>query len=479
MFEQPRHTIWAAPSLLAGFLWISTAAGLSFVASLLPWVIGGALLSGGVTQLVAPGDRRMTQLGALAGLVAALLALPYAFVVGPATALGLFVAGLAGTWSSGRVALQLEPHIPGVPAPTVSAATAAKVAADDLILGFEMLAGTVSFPLDGTIERVIDEIDLAHSQFARDGFLEKPETYHVAPPDLVDPEIRLRDVAGQRVEVLRFESGYAPPEDEPGRERWLGYDACRDGWAYVLRHDGPPRPWLIATNGYRMGRAPIDVSIFARFFHDGGHAGTQRAAGLGLNVLIPVLPLHGPRRRGWHSGDGMLGIELMDTIHAETQGLWDMRRLLSWIRSQGSPAVGAFGLSLGGLTTANFASLAEGLASAVPGIPLVDIRRTLDRHGASHQLRYAESLGLDLDRVGDVLRVIDPTRLTPQVPHEGRFLFAGTADRLVTPDQVRDLWRHWDEPEIVWYDGAHVSFALEPAVWEGVDRTLRENGLAA
>ena len=148
-------------------------------------------------------------------------------------------------------------------------------------------------------------------------------------------------------------------------------------------------------------------------------------------------------------------------------------------RSQDAPAVGAFGLSLGGLTTANFASLAEGLVSAVPGIPLVDARRTFHQHGASHQLRYAESLGLDLDRVGDVLRVIDPTRLTPQVPHEGRFLFAGTADRLVTPDQVRDLWRHWDEPEIVWYDGSHMSFALEPAVWEGVDRTLRENGLAS
>jgi hypothetical protein len=48
----------------------------------------------------------------------------------------------------------------------------------------------------------------------------------------------------------------------------------------------------------------------------------------------------------------------------------------------------------------------------------------------------------------------------------------------VTPDQVVDLWRHWEEPEIVWYEGTHVSFMGERSVWAGVDRTLSENGLA-
>ena len=57
-------------------------------------------------------------------------------------------------------------------------------------------------------------------------------------------------------------------------------------------------------------------------------------------------------------------------------------------------------------------------------------------------------------------------------------MFAGTADRLVTPDHVRDLWRHWEEPEIVWYQGSHISFLKERAVWAGVDRVLRENGLS-
>jgi hypothetical protein len=479
VFDQPRFSAWSVPTLVAGIAWVSTAVSAAGPASIPLGVLGTILVASGVMQLLAPGDHRITQLGAFAGLAGALVALPSMFAVGVAPGLALLLTALFGAWGAGRMAIQVEPHVEGVPQPGKSVPTAAKVAVDEAILGFEALSGTGSIPTDGTLDRVIDELDGAHAFFAREGFLEKPETYHVTPPDLLDPDVRVEEIAGHRVEVLRFDSGYAPPEGGPGRDRWLGHAPCREGWAYVLRHEGPPRPWLIATNGYRMGHARIDVPFFARFFKDHGRPGSPGAAGLGLNVLIPVLPLHGPRRIHWHSGQGFLGVEVLDTIHAETQGLWDMRRLLSWVRAQGAPAIGAFGLSLGGLTTANFASLATGLSAAVPGIPLLSIERILRRHAPAAQLAWAMDQGFDFERAADLLRVITPTSLTPQVRKENRFLFGATGDRLVTPDHVRDLWRHWDEPEIVWYDGSHISFAREKAVWEGVDRTLRESGLAA
>jgi hypothetical protein len=93
-------------------------------------------------------------------------------------------------------------------------------------------------------------------------------------------------------------------------------------------------------------------------------------------------------------------------------------------------------------------------------------------------MRYAQTLGYDLDRMSEVLRVISPLALAPRVPLPGRMIFAANADRLVPPDQPLDLWRHWEEPEIVWYEGTHVGFMNEHRVWAGVDRTLRENGLA-
>ena len=93
-----------------------------------------------------------------------------------------------------------------------------------------------------------------------------------------------------------------------------------------------------------------------------------------------------------------------------------------------------------------------------------------------HQ-RARETL-MQLRRVIFAALVIAPLAMAPRVPREGRMIFAGTADRLVPSDQIVDLWRHWEEPEIVWYEGTHVSFANERSVWAGVDRTLRENGLA-
>ena len=476
MFAQSRWSILAAPTLGVGLCWMAQAASQPLLAALPLWLVATALVASGGGQLLTPGDRRITQIGALAGVVGAVVALPYAFVIGPGTALFLVASALFASWGAGRMALHLEPHVYDVPAPTPNMSLAAKVAIDELILGFEHLSGTLGFDLDGTIERIIEEVDEMHVRFTNEGILEKPETYHQAPPDLLDPEIRVQKMAGHRVEVLRFDSGYAPAEGEPGRERWLSYDSCRDAWAYVLRHEGPPRPWLIATNGYRMGHGAIDVGLFDRFHKEGA---ANRGSGLGLNVLIPVLPLHGPRKRSFHSGSGFLSVDVIDTLHGEAQAMWDIRRLLSWVRSQDAPCVGAFGLSLGGLTTANFASLAEGLVCAVPGIPLTDIARMAERHAAAHQIRYAEALGYDFDRISEVLRVISPLALSPKVPHSGRMIFGATADRLVTPDQVRDLWRHWEEPEMVWYQGTHISFMNERDVWAGVDRTMRESGLVA
>jgi len=473
LFEQPRWSKWSVLNLVAGAAWISQATSLGFLAGMPIWIVASVFMASGFSQLIWPGDTRITQTGALAGAVGVVVALPYAFGLGFGSFLILLGSSLAAAWGAGRMALQLEPHYEGVPVPEPTFQLAAKVALDELILGFEQW-GATGFPLDGTLERVIDEMERTHALFDREGFLEKPDGYHVMPPDLEDPEIRREEIAGHQVEMLRFESGYAPASSEPGRERWLAYEPCRDARAYVLRHrddsqgGGSPRPWLICTNGYRMGFARIDIGLCERFYDQ-----------LGLNVLIPVLPLHGPRRLGWHSGSGFLGIDLIDTLHAEAQAVWDMRRLLSWARAQGAPAVGAFGLSLGGYTTALFASVAEGLTSAIPGIPLADIPRIVSRHAAPHQMRYAEHLGFDLERAREILRVVSPLVLKPKVPLEGRMIFGATADRLVTPDHVRDLWRHWDEPEIVWYDGGHVTFGSEREVWAGVDRTLRENGLSA
>ncbi len=150
MFPQSRWPIWSAPTLVAGLFWISTAAEASLPLSLPLWIVGSALLASGGGQLFAPGDHRMTQIGALAGLLGALLSLPLALGVGLGNALLLLLTAGLGSWGAGRLALDVEKHVDGVPTPETSPSVVAKVAGDELILGFEQVLGTAGFALDGT-----------------------------------------------------------------------------------------------------------------------------------------------------------------------------------------------------------------------------------------------------------------------------------------------------------------------------------------
>ena len=84
--------------------------------------------------------------------------------------------------------------------------------------------------------------------------------------------------------------------------------------------------------------------------------------------------------------------------------------------------------------------------------------------GSPWLLALLESLGLSLDRIERLVRVISPLALAPRIAWDRRYLYAATADRLVPPHGVQALWEHWGRPRLDWYDGSHVSFGWEPTV---------------
>ena len=86
-----------------------------------------------------------------------------------------------------------------------------------------------------------------------------------------------------------------------------------------------------------------------------------------------TLPLHGARAAGRRSGAGFLDAHPLATNAAFEQAVWELRRLAGWLRAQGSPALGVYGMSLGGYTAALFASIERGLACAVPLVPAVSL----------------------------------------------------------------------------------------------------------
>ena len=72
-----------------------------------------------------------------------------------------------------------------------------------------------------------------------------------------------------------------------------------------------------------------------------------------------------------------------------------------------------------------------------------------------------------------LLRLVSPLALEPVVPHERRAIFAGVVDRVVPPVQAHSLWRHWEQPRIGWYQGAHQRFIRASEGREVLEETLR------
>jgi hypothetical protein len=460
--KEPQHfPVVAGIPLLAGGCWLWAAAQAGLLPFVLMLPVSGGLFAGGMGLLLWAGDRRINQTLALAGGVGTLAFPLLAVGLGAATAFWLSLLAAASAVAAGSAAVAQSSPIEDVPQPQAGLGLSASVALDEMVLGLEQLSSAI--PRGDALRGMAEEVDAALDLYRGRGWLDDPLGYHLAPPPLTSPKIESARTGRIRYEHLQFESLYEPHPEEPGRERWLAYEPPRSAHAYLLRHEDANRPWLVCTNGYRMGLPAIDLRAFGHYHRV-----------LGLNVLVPVLPLHGPSRIGRRSGQGFLGGQVMDTVHAEAQAIWDIRRMIGWLREEGASAIGVTGLSLGGYTTALLAGVEPGLACVIAGIPATDLAQIFWRHGPPLQLEYLSGLGIDQARVSELMTVVSPLAVEPRVPLEGRFIFGGNADRLVTPDHIRDLERHWGSPRTLWYAGGHLSFRMDPRIQHAIDAHLRE-----
>jgi len=304
--------------------------------------------------------------------------------------------------------------------------------------------------------------------FAARGWLDSPTDYHRDPDPPDDHRSSDEHALGLRYEHTTFTSGWEPDPEEPGRDRWLRHEANATVHAWVARAPGSgQRSWLVCAHGFGMGANPfVDLRAFR----------TPQLQRRGVNVVIPVLPLHGPRASGRVRGEDLMTIDLVDSMHGIAQATWDLRRTIRWLRAtQGAERIGVIGYSLGGLVAALVASLEEDLSCVIAGIPVVDLPGLFRRHSGPHVGRLAEEHGVLGPVADDVHRVVSPLAMACKVPSERRYIFAGLADQMSTFDQARRLWLHWGRPTMAPYAGGHVGFFWSGAVKGLVDQAVADS----
>ncbi len=334
-------------------------------------------------------------------------------------------------------------------------------------IGMNLLTGV---PHPTTLRRAQAEAQAMARFAAESGFHEDPASYHRTPQAPADVQRKAaRAWAGPRptsYEDLRFPSAYAPHAGEPGGRRWLKHPTNHTFAAQLFEHEGAPRPWVVCVHGFGMG---TPVPNFAAFRAEWLHRE------LGYNVVMPSLPLHGPRSSARMSGGEVLTPDYLQLAHLFAQGTWDVRRLIAWIRARGGTRIALYGLSLGGYVSALVSSLEDDLSGVIAGIPAVDFPNVARDNEPWVMSRYGEDQKIDWEEVRGATHAVSPLAHAPRVPVERRYIFAGTADRVARPDQARALWRHWDRCAIHWFSGGHVAAQFNRSVTPFVERALIES----
>jgi pimeloyl-ACP methyl ester carboxylesterase len=291
-----------------------------------------------------------------------------------------------------------------------------------------------------------------------DGTLGLPSRFFPAP---AEPTVTLTPVGdgplGTQVVDLRYPSDYEPflpdardlhlraSENLTAHARW---------WT-----SGRGRPTIVLLHGWGGGNHWVTARTFA----------VPYWLRHGYDVAAFVLPFHGDRAPGTgalrrvRSGALFPSLNPIRTNEGFGQAIFDLRGLAQFLRRRGASAVGALGMSLGGYTTALWASVAGpddpagGIDFAVAMIPAVSMARLMWRHGEdSPERARAVKAGITEDLLVETFAVHTPTTRPARLERERLFVIAGRGDRITPPDHAEALAAHWGV-SVRWFDGGHLA----------------------
>jgi pimeloyl-ACP methyl ester carboxylesterase len=275
---------------------------------------------------------------------------------------------------------------------------------------------------------------------------EHPEFFR--PARAIEPGERLVRWAagGRRVVDLTWSSEYTVFEPSIA-ERFHKYAENRFGAARLFL--GPePRPVAILVHGYLAGQYDLEQRIWPIAWLDR----------IGLDVALFVLPFHAVRGPSGRAGRAppFPGSDPRMTNEGFRQAMGDLGDLVHWLRGRGHRAVGVMGMSLGGYTTALFATVEPRLAFAVPIIPLAslaDFARDQGRLGATPHETELQHRALEL-----VHRVVSPLHRKPLLERERVLVVGARADRITPVEHARRIAHHFGAPLQTWHGGHLLQF---------------------
>ncbi|HEX6245607.1 MAG TPA: alpha/beta hydrolase family protein [Polyangiales bacterium] len=335
--------------------------------------------------------------------------------------------------------------------------------------------------------------------YARSEHLE-PEASFFPTPAPIHPTITARRALGASGEVvdLRWPSAFKPlwsrasmeealasasgepAQPTPSDLRELRFDrsgeladkylravrnqTCHARW---YRHHGGGRPCAVILHGYMAGAFAMEERIWD----------VPKLFRMGLDVLITVLPFHGPRRseRRGFLPPAFPSNDPRFTIEGFRQVMFDHQAVFAYLRREGVGELGLMGTSLGGYAAALLATLEPALAFTVLFIPLASTEDFARRHGRF--IGTAEEQDSQYRALQTAQWVVSPFARPPKIASERVLVIAGGSDLVTGAHDAQRLAQHFSAPTVT-FPGGHLLHFGRGQAFEAAHALLRRHGLA-
>jgi pimeloyl-ACP methyl ester carboxylesterase len=279
------------------------------------------------------------------------------------------------------------------------------------------------------------------------------DTLFPAPTSMPAVQVRPRwSAPGVVSEDLVFTSLYEPLEPR-FRERYASdYRETHTVYARRIRPaTAAQRPRVLYLHGYLQPETYVEELALL----------VGMALRLNVEIIQVQSPYHGRRtpRGSRFGGELFWTADLVRSVEALRQGLFDVRTLLGWLLASDPRPVGIVGLSMGGVLTLILTCLDARLAFSVPMIAHMDPCALLADAPVLGRMRTElRAFGWGPDEMAEFVAQIGWSTLLPKLPPERIQLFAASDDRFFAPAVVEAMWRRWGRPAIRWYPCSHMGF---------------------
>ncbi len=292
---------------------------------------------------------------------------------------------------------------------------------------------------------------------------DEPHTFFATPP-AIDPALHpvraLPEGAGAVVD-LAWPSGFEPVHPAP-REQWSAKVENQTAAARAWLHTDA-RAAIVCVHGYLGGKPAFEEMAFsAQWLH-----------GLGLDVVLPVLPFHGARCSSGRQGSWP-GRDPWRTVEGFAQAVWDLRGLIAWLRARGAPSVTVFGMSLGGYTTA-LLSTVDAPDHAVMMIPMASLADVYAEHREGRDDAPPPWLR---PRIDEAFRVVSPFTRAPRITGDRALVLAASGDQITRTSHAERIAAHFNT-ECETFPGGHILQLGRGRAFRSLARFLSRHGVIA